>query len=280
MDELKITNIPAAGFMQFPNSLWLTPKYRGISLESRCLYMILRNRLNLSIGNYERFTDSKGLFVYFRQSELASLMGCSVRSVKRAVGELKEVKLIAVDVQGFCKPAKIRIYEVEPPCEGSLLSMIDEANKSEGTNLAPPEVTGMTPHEVTKLAPPKVSEMSPPYIEEDLHEEDLHDKYLQSKSLCEKSKKPSKRFMKPTIEEVQQYINEKNYHFDAEEFWNHYENCEWEIGRTGKKMKNWKLACRTWENNQLRFNKRNNSKRSPIAPPRPNKNEGFHVEEM
>lgn len=58
-------------------------------------------------------------------------------------------------------------------------------------------------------------------------------------------KNKSSSFVPPTIYEVQQYIEEKSYHFDAEDFINYYESIGWCVGKT--KMSNWKAACRTWE---------------------------------
>ena len=61
-----------------------------------------------------------------------------------------------------------------------------------------------------------------------------------------KRKRSSKPFVKPTIEELDEYIKEKGYHFDAESFFAFYESKGWMIGKN--KMKNWKMACVTWEN--------------------------------
>jgi hypothetical protein len=61
---------------------------------------------------------------------------------------------------------------------------------------------------------------------------------------------PKKGFVKPTIEEVDAYIKEKGYHFDAEQFWNHYESVGWMIGKNH--MKDWHCACATWEGRRKR----------------------------
>jgi hypothetical protein len=53
------------------------------------------------------------------------------------------------------------------------------------------------------------------------------------------------RFVKPTVDEVDAYIKEKGYHFDAERFMNHYESVGWMIGKNH--MKDWKASCGTWE---------------------------------
>lgn len=64
-------------------------------------------------------------------------------------------------------------------------------------------------------------------------------------SIINNTKENSKRFKKPTLEELQAYINEKGYHFNAENFINYYDSVGWKIGKSP--MKDWKAACRTWE---------------------------------
>ena len=54
-----------------------------------------------------------------------------------------------------------------------------------------------------------------------------------------------KRFLKPSISEIEAYIKEKNFHFDAENFFDYYESKGWVVGRSP--MKDWKAACRLWE---------------------------------
>ena len=53
------------------------------------------------------------------------------------------------------------------------------------------------------------------------------------------------RFTPPTLSEVQNYIDEKGYHIDAEAFINFYESKGWMIGKN--KMTSWKGAVGTWE---------------------------------
>lgn len=68
------------------------------------------------------------------------------------------------------------------------------------------------------------------------------------KNKQEKEKK-EERFKKPTIEEIQAYINEKSYHFDAETFFAFYESKGWKVGTSP--MKKWQAACVTWERSYL-----------------------------
>lgn len=55
----------------------------------------------------------------------------------------------------------------------------------------------------------------------------------------------SKRFTKPSIEEVEAYCIERNNGIDAKSFYNFYESKGWMVG--SNHMKDWKAAVRTWE---------------------------------
>jgi len=58
------------------------------------------------------------------------------------------------------------------------------------------------------------------------------------------------RFNKPSVEEIQEYIEAKEFDLDAESFFDYYEANGWVVGKT--KMKDWKATIRNW-------NRRNNS---------------------
>lgn len=66
-------------------------------------------------------------------------------------------------------------------------------------------------------------------------------------------KGPVKRFVKPTIEEIndygQGYLKEKGYlcQFNAERFFNFYESNGWKVGKNP--MKDWKATVRNWIGN-------------------------------
>lgn len=57
----------------------------------------------------------------------------------------------------------------------------------------------------------------------------------------------SKRFIKPTIEEIKAYCIERRNTVNAERFFDYYECNGWKVGKNP--MKDWKAAVRTWENN-------------------------------
>lgn len=55
----------------------------------------------------------------------------------------------------------------------------------------------------------------------------------------------SQKFVKPTVDEIKAYCEERNNGIDAQQFYDFYESKGWMIGKT--KMKDWKASVRTWE---------------------------------
>lgn len=55
------------------------------------------------------------------------------------------------------------------------------------------------------------------------------------------------RFVPPSLQEVTDYINERNSDVDPIAFWNFYESKGWMVGKN--KMVSWKRAVVTWERN-------------------------------
>ena len=62
--------------------------------------------------------------------------------------------------------------------------------------------------------------------------------------------KKQPKFVKPTVEEIRQYCEERNNGIDPEVFYHHYESNGWRVGKTP--MKSWKSAVITWEKNRTK----------------------------
>lgn len=58
-------------------------------------------------------------------------------------------------------------------------------------------------------------------------------------------KDKTKRFKKPTLEEVQDYCTQRQNNINGEHFIDYYEANGWKVGKNP--MKDWKAAIRTWE---------------------------------
>ena len=65
----------------------------------------------------------------------------------------------------------------------------------------------------------------------------------------------SKRFIKPTIDDIQKYCTERKNNIDANNFYDFYESKGWSVGTS--RMKDWKAAVRTWENRNNKDSKPN-----------------------
>jgi predicted phage replisome organizer len=67
-----------------------------------------------------------------------------------------------------------------------------------------------------------------------------------------KSKSNIPKFKKPTIQIIQDYLDEKGItSFDADYFYHHYESKGWLIGKAP--MKSWKAAVQTWVKNSSKY---------------------------
>lgn len=61
-------------------------------------------------------------------------------------------------------------------------------------------------------------------------------------------KKKTTRFVKPTVEQLRDYCNERQNSIDAEYFFDYYESNGWKVGKSP--MKDWKATVRNWERRQ------------------------------
>jgi len=68
----------------------------------------------------------------------------------------------------------------------------------------------------------------------------------------------TKKFQKPTVEEIQDYITEKGYKVDAHRFWHFYESKGWKIGKNP--MVSWKSGVATWAKDDKAITKNNYEK--------------------
>lgn len=64
----------------------------------------------------------------------------------------------------------------------------------------------------------------------------------------ENKREGKKRFASPSLQDIQDCINEKNYCIDADIFYNHYESNGWKVGNNS--MKSWKAALANWNSRE------------------------------
>lgn len=74
----------------------------------------------------------------------------------------------------------------------------------------------------------------------------------EKKDISKDISKEKKKFIPPTLEEIQEYCIKRNNGINPEQFLSHYESNGWMVGRT--QMKDWQAAIRYWETNSRRSN--------------------------
>lgn len=83
-----------------------------------------------------------------------------------------------------------------------------------------------------------------------------------SSPLNNNTKKKKELFIKPTLEEINNYILENNYIIVGEEFYDYYESNGWLVGKN--KMKNWKATVNNWNRKE---DKKHNTKQEETSNP-------------
>lgn len=107
-------------------------------------------------------------------------------------------------------------------------------------------------HEETTKGKPRASDgqaKGKPRATDREEEEEIEEKEegLLGDKPPKKPKQPTKKFIKPTIEEIQAYCLERQNSVIPSKFFNYYESNGWKVGKAS--MKDWKAAVRTWETN-------------------------------
>lgn len=78
-------------------------------------------------------------------------------------------------------------------------------------------------------------------------EKENRDKSIEEDCKKEQTKSARKRFIKPSLEELKAFNEEKQLNVDCDRFMDYYEANGWKAGRNP--MKDWKAAMRNWSRN-------------------------------
>lgn len=217
-------------FIAVPLKLLQEEIYADLTDSDILIYSLLRDRLKLSERN--GWEDEHGVYLYYKQAELAKLMRRSERTLRRSFASLRDHGLITSVQQGVGRPLKIYVTDMFCPDRN-----------------AKPDRTKMT-YGPDKNDRSERTKMAGPFIDESTEK---NQQSITKETIKAPADKSVTVFRKPTLEEVQGYIQSHGYHFSAEAFMASNESKGWMVGRT--KMKSWKAACRTWELNELKWKK-------------------------
>ena len=99
-------------YIAAPTEIFTGEKYRKMSKDAKCLYVILLNLHSLSLKNH--YQDKKGVFVFLSREQACTLLNCSLRTIGKVFAELRAYHLIE-EVEQKGKRAN-RIYVGAPEC--------------------------------------------------------------------------------------------------------------------------------------------------------------------
>ena len=199
------------GFIKLPRSIQDWDWYGSPSTVILWIHILLN--ANYEDREWRGEIIERGSFIT-SVSSLAHETGLSIGDVRRSLERLTKSKQIVK--QGTNKWTKITVcnYDSYQGFDGG----VNQTNDTQ-------------PDEQTTSEPTTI-------------EEDKNTRIEIKKDADASKEKTYKRFVKPTVEQVQAYCAENNYPVNAADFVDFYESKGWVVGKSP--MKDWKAAVRTW----------------------------------
>lgn len=110
--RIRASEVEESRFYKMPKWLIHDERFKGLSNDARVLYMIMRDRHELSLSN--KWIDGEGFvyMIYTRESMCADL-GVSIKPVIKAVKELLSFNLIDEVRQGCNKPNLLYVLTID-----------------------------------------------------------------------------------------------------------------------------------------------------------------------
>jgi|GEM_PF-7101440 len=118
------------GFIVVPKDLIFSQKYKSLSGTAKLIYIVLKDRMNLSIKN--GYTDDSGNpCVVYTHDSLSDVLNWSKQTISKAMNELVSFGLISRYQRNGCKPDFIYVKEVADakPAEQGKEMVESEENK-------------------------------------------------------------------------------------------------------------------------------------------------------
>lgn len=208
---------------------------------------------NILLKLYLRSLKNDGKLVVndripYNAEMLASVTGHQVGTIKQALSMFKELGLIEVLENGAIYMLDIQNFIGKGSTEADRQRLYDRRISEERKQNKLTQSRNLE----------EICKKSTPEIEIELEKDKEIDKEIDNK--CASTKQKRKRFVKPTISDIEQYCSEKNISINAQQFIDYYESNGWKVGRNS--MKDWQATVRRWASNN--YGKKKNSKDNAI----------------
>lgn len=199
---------------------------------------------NILMKLYLRSLKGEGKLMFndripFNSQMLATITRHSVGDVEKAVKLFKELNLIDVLDNGAIYMIDIQNFIGESSTEADRVRAYRKRIENDKNRLEMGTLTNVQ-DDLYKCTP-----------ELEIELEIELDKEIDKEIEIKKPKRTTtKRFSKPTLEQLQEYINEKSLNIDAQYFLDYYESKGWLVGKSP--MKDWKATVRNWARRDLK----------------------------
>lgn len=214
-ERYKLGDIDNERFYMLPKGLFTNPLYKDISIAAKVTYALFKDRMELSRKNGWH-DDNGDIYLVYPSEQIEKDLNIAHSTASKVINELRTVGLIDTVRQGLGKANIIYIKKFEIHTSESMKSELQEVRNSYSSDT-------------------------------DGNETENNDTYIGAKP--HRKRKP---FIPPSFEEVEAYIAEKGYSFNAKAFIDYYEASDWHKNN-GKKVANWRKCCATWENNATKY---------------------------
>ena len=216
-----------------PAELWNS---KELSLQEKCL-----------IAEIDSFTE-----FWMSNKTIGEFLGVSKDRAKQIIAKMKDSGII--EVETFRDAETKQIVKRVIAVSNNFKRKIFEASLNENNDYPSRGENSPTPR--GENSPTPRGENYPESNKSFYNKSSLDNKGDKPQTLPQVPKK-SKRFVKPTVDEVRAYCEERQNGIDPEYFVDYYEARGWIASKTP--MKDWKAAVRTWErrdNNRPRYKTR------------------------
>ncbi len=108
-----------SAIIPYPLAFLTDKALHALPYPEKEMYAYLKRRMNLSMQNRKYYEDQNGLFIYYKQAEIAKELHVSERHVRNTFHGMVEHGLIETVKQGFGLPQKIYLKNVSDVMENT-----------------------------------------------------------------------------------------------------------------------------------------------------------------
>lgn len=247
-------------------SKYLMPENSGYHI-----YAFMRNSFNLTSNELTVYAvifgfsqGGQGCF-YGSREYLSACTGANVRTINRVLSSLIEKNLIlkrsSITSHGITNIYTVNMEKVKEATKKPNFTKIDcpetkEVENQNGETNCPDGVGQNVSGVGQNVSGGRTKCPTYYYREKNIEEREGASASPQPRPRSNVDNSTSKGtsstgFKKPTREEIEQYIKEKQLNVDGAVFYDYYESNGWYVGKN--KMKNWKASLNNWSRRESKF---------------------------